>query len=101
MGEAEDRSKPSPGVSITKKFFDNGRFYYLSQEIIPGLCITKMHTASPNLSISKQKLAKYISIMRNCVTPKKMVEDQSADYVVIHVGKKYPSPWPPIMYKSP
>jgi hypothetical protein len=47
----------------------------------------------------KRRKAKYISIQLDYLTPKEMVEDQSADYAATHEGKKYSSPWPPIMYK--
>jgi hypothetical protein len=47
----------------------------------------------------KRRKAKYISIQLDYLTPKEMVEDQSADYAATHEGKKYPSPWPPIVYK--
>jgi hypothetical protein len=42
--------------------------------------------------MAKRKKMKYISNKRDYITPKEMVEDQSADYVATHIGKKYPSP---------
>jgi hypothetical protein len=51
--------------------------------------------------MAKRKKAKYISNKHDYITPKEMVEDQSADYAATHVGKKYPFPWPPIVYRPP
>jgi hypothetical protein len=33
--------------------------------------------------------------------PKERVELQFVDYAVTHVGKKYPSPWLPTVYRPP
>jgi hypothetical protein len=61
-----------------------------------------MHTTvskSQKAQHTKMTMAKYISIMNNCRTPKEIKVVQSVDYAAIHVGKKYPSPYPSTVYK--
>jgi hypothetical protein len=74
------------------------------------LKVKQLHVVSAQLRCTQpvqitvsqnEKRKKYISIKSNYITPKEMVEDQSADYAATHVGKKYPSLWPPIVYRPP
>jgi hypothetical protein len=95
------RGAPSCALIYCVVFFSIKDALLLSKAITSSLYITRMHTTVLSVSSSKKekKLGKiHIEAIKH-MTPKKWVGLQSVDYAATHVGKKYPSTYPPTVYR--
>jgi hypothetical protein len=67
-------------------------YYFVKSNYIQPLHNQDAHSCSSLQNEQNIKKAEIHTETMNYITPKEMVELQSVDYAVTHVGKKYPSP---------